>query len=371
MWKIDYSKVQNYENEYLKYLELAESNTNGSENNKTIKQKLEDKNNEWGNIKKEIISLRKQCGLDEKLPKQYEKDFKQILLADFEELLRIYVDFENLQDKCKQKNIIIKKENDTDNEELFERIEKCFDYDSYSSLIAKFFIKYQKELRIASCFYCDTGYINIIPGTKNNNGIEYRLFETDHIIAKKQCPILALSLKNFVPSCKICNSSTIKGQTNFLELYKIEKPIDEEKIKLLAKLSPSSSLYNYDSNVKISVLPEKKEGIDWFPTNDFYHNPDFYRIKFIHYDEDYRKATEAFKLEERYNYGEHLAEALNLLDLQKRYTKSNIQYIAKILNKSGRNTIITEEQIYEDIFHKSLNHDTGRIFAKLKKDILE
>lgn len=376
MWKIDYERIDNYKSEYLSFLFSESSNK---------KNKLHKLQTEWEELRKLIIEKSDSPNKTTKHPELYNEKLEDFLVMDFPKLFKVYLDFITLIPDDDYYKIVhkqgtngkkITKDNPAIENTLFKKAEEIFNYKQYSDKIADFFKYYAKPLKITSCFYCDSAYINLISSTYNSNkestkeeiSTYKRMFDVDHFIPKAQCPILALCLHNFVPSCKICNS-TVKGDAIFQEFYQIDSVTDDnKKLEIIRKLAPSSSDYEYDKNVKLSVLPQKKQSENWYPPSNFYNNPDFFRISFIHKDNDYQKATKAFMLEERYNFGEHLAEALNLLDLQKRYTKSNIKYIKDILCQNGSN--ITEEQIEEDLFHKNMNSKTGRIFSKLKTDIL-
>lgn len=59
------------------------------------------------------------------------------------------------------------------------------------------------SLNVDCCPYCNRQYIT---SYKNVAGIRYATADLDHFYPRKQYPLFALSLFNFVPSCQVCNS---------------------------------------------------------------------------------------------------------------------------------------------------------------------
>lgn len=59
------------------------------------------------------------------------------------------------------------------------------------------------SLNVDCCPYCNRQYITTY---KNVSKIRYATADLDHFYPRKQYPLFALSLFNFVPSCQICNS---------------------------------------------------------------------------------------------------------------------------------------------------------------------
>ena len=86
------------------------------------------------------------------------------------------------------------------------------------------------------------------------------------MLSKSRCPIVGLSLFNFVPSCPICNER-LKG-TGVLGKDATE----------MSSLSPTSSTYNFDNSVEISVTPK-----DTFAILNSQARPDDFKITF-HYN---------------------------------------------------------------------------------------
>lgn len=122
-------------------------------------------------------------------------------------------------------------------------LEHIFNYDGYDNEIARFFVDYADELHLHSCFYCETAYVNVYDIAGNSK----KYFDLDHVLPKSKCPILALSLFNFVPSCQVCNSRIKKS-------IPIGKDLGERKV-----LSPTSNLYDFENNVRFRLRPQNNK----------------------------------------------------------------------------------------------------------------
>ena len=122
------------------------------------------------------------------------------------------------------------------------------DYDYFSDEVAQHFLNNEDEeiYTINTCFYCNRAYINSYETTAS---AKKRQFDLDHFIPKSECPLFALSLYNFVPSCQVCNSR-IKNADIY---YKNISIVDD-----LEKLFPTSVNYNYDAALTFRIVPCKK-----------------------------------------------------------------------------------------------------------------
>lgn len=177
-------------------------------------------------------------------------------------------------------------------------------------------------------------------------------YDLDHVLSKSRCPIVGLSLFNFVPSCPICNER-LKG-TGVLGKDATE----------MSSLSPTSSTYNFDNSVEISVTPK-----DTFAILNSQARPDDFKITFHYNNPLYQKSVDMFHLRERYNY--HKGEALRLFDLLQDYSPAQIKMLHNVFAKSDPDTCYTEEKIKEDLFGEKFMSDNNRCFAKMKKDIIK
>lgn len=262
-------------------------------------------------------------------------DVKQMLVADFDVLTDLYFDYQGLRSSMDATAF-----NDMD---VF--LSSVFNYKTRQSRIAKFFMEDKNGFEIHTCHYCDMAYINVF--AKDEDGELMNHFDLDHVLDKAKCPLVALSLFNFVPSCQVCNeklkhSTLIGSETNPAEVK---------------KLSPTSKNYDFKNNVLIGVDPFPAAG------DDYMANPDKYTIKFTPIgDKAYMKVEELFHLRERYGY--HKMEALRLLQLKHDYEDSHIRDIADLLGR-------TFEDVKEDIFGEDFTKKNHRCFSKLKSDILK
>lgn len=359
MIKIDYSKIENCELQYLKELNLV--------NEKLLYTKNYEKlNKAWNSFRENHSELNF-------LPKR----IKKIIIAPYSKLTNYFIRFDKLinqkypldtfKDKKDSKYQDLKEEKKV----FLESILKIFNYDifvkkenlekgeigSFDDEIAKFFKKYSNELNLFSCYYCDSAII----GSYDEK--EQRTFDLDHFFPKAEYPIFALSLYNFVPSCQVCNSR-IKNQ-QFVGFYNLKNIKNWKKI-LKNNLSPISRFYSFNQNVQIQVQPVYKEGrnTSCYGQN-FTNNSDLYKISFdCNYPYNY--IEQAFRLEKRYNMTAIKKQALYLEDLKLKYPEERILQIVEILNHNNEN--VTYEEIEEAIFHKK---NRNKILNKLFDDILK
>lgn len=170
-------------------------------------------------------------------------------------------------------------------------------------------------------------------------------FDLDHFLPKSECPLVGLSLYNFVPSCSVCNEK-LKRSSRLGGL---------DKRKLL-KLSPTSNAYDFDNTSNIAIIP--KTGASMLKT--FSHPSDFH-LEFLH-PGVYQESVETFALEERYNY--HKCEALRLYDQYQDYSPAKILMleIMFLFSKS-------KDDIMDDIFGVNFSDKHSRCFDKMKRDI--
>ena len=315
-------------------------------------KKLKEIKKSWKDLRREIEDT---CGAIDKIP----KNIRDILTADYSKLVdifRAYLNLEKLPQKTKKKII------------------ELFDYKKYQPKIAEFFMDPKNKFQIHVCHYCGIAYINVyekqnddedkdaskealkksIPEKKSDSikVLSGNHFDLDHELAKASCPLLALSLYNFVPSCPICNQKLKRSATIG----------SKEDKKELIKLSPTSDKYDFDKNVLFYITPKRMS------TFGFLRNLEEYRIDMKCHDKSFEKSIGLFRLKQRYNY--HKVFALRLLDLKERYSPGSIKMISNLLQGSCSEKY-TEEQIREDIFGEEYSKVGHRAFDKLRKDILK
>lgn len=271
-----------------------------------------------------------------------------LILGNIDMLIRVYLKFEQAFDawkigKCK--DVCKKMKND---------IADVFNYTSYRDKLVIFFTDPVNGFDIYTCYYCETAYINLY----NYHGTNRTHFDLDHILDKGTCPMLGLSMLNFVPSCQCCNQK-IKRQKTFgydKPKHKLTKKEIISASSHMMKLMPTSSSFDFDAWVKLEVvmkqLPQGK---------GFVKYKDTYSLSFMAKDSDYDDYINKLQLRERYEF--HKNEALRLLDLRERYTDSTIKKISTLLG-------LTETHVKEDIFAIDFNHNEHRCFDKLRRDIM-
>lgn len=293
--------------------------------------------------------------------------------------------------------------------------EDIFDYDSFQPKIAEFFMNKDNGFEWSTCHYCNMAYINTynkslvyqnrlnfinhaskdewreffdekkLP-TDNLNGIianrpyadeshfnrcrflkrkieSYKClnldrnlnhFDLDHVLPKSLCPIVGLSLFNFVPSCQVCNEKLKKAK----EIANCEAD--------WLKVSPTSPSFSFEEDVALKMIP--LESCSTF--FEVQRNRKNYILRFeTNNDSAYDKYISTFRLVDRYNYHKELA--LNILSLKERYPREKRKEISRLLSVNedgGKDLRYTESQIEADILQEDFNRN--RCFAKLRNDML-
>lgn len=317
---------------------------------------------------------------------------RRIMVADFEKLVRYYRYYLKIAVDDRVSN------NDT--------LKSIFNYKTYQPKISSFFMDANNGFNITTCHYCDMSYINtfvvdfekeglefinnensidrikkkfVIKSNKNAQrvidgrpydiakfnalsvwkmpdkfhsvfpeGKSYNHFDLDHVLDKATCPVIGLSLMNFVPSCQVCN-----------EKLKRNRVLGTEGMPI-GFLSPTSHNYKFDESVSIEVLP--KPGATWA---DPWEHPNDYILKFDSHETRYEQVVDVFKLDERYGF--HKAEALYWLKMKKKYPDSHIQMMARVFDDAK----YTPEIIKEDIFRIEEEKTYHRCFSKMKREMLK
>ena len=330
----------------------------------------------------------------------FPKRIHKIILAEYKKLIIIYVHYTRHVKTALS---------DAEFKNLNDKLIDIFDYKNAQPTLAEFFMRHAGELDLSVCHYCESAYINAYStsdsqilnriNNANKNKLKQYLkvsdknadkvclnrpfsspvsfnqfwvnhirktttdkfsmlrfegnhFDLDHVLDKGNCPILALSLMNFVPSCQVCNeklkrSSVLGGNIKSL-------PIE--------KLSPTSPLFAFDSMVQIEL--KTKNSIILNPAYAL-SNRDFYDLEFNCIDPDYSNYIDLFKLEERYQF--HKAEGLYWLQTKWKYTNTAISMISNSLN-SG---MYSFSRLKEDIFRLEYDRIRKPCFDKMKRDILK
>ena len=259
---------------------------------------------------------------------------KKLLVTEFRILVDVYMYYIGYIQTLSTADRII----------VHDTAKSVFNYKSHSGVIANFLLDPVNQFpEIHNCFYCDTQKIS----TFSFKGRKVRRFDLEHVLDKGSCPLLALSLYNFVPSCKVCNDPPLKGIKTIGDT--------KEEIK---HLSPTNPSYDFENKVSFVLNPKFPNVSDTIRHN----HPNHYYIDFKCVDKTYAKSIELFALKVRYN-NDFLQEALRYLDLQDQYTPVVINSMAKLLNT-------TYDDIYEDKFRIAFDRKNHSPYRKAKEDIL-
>lgn len=303
---------------------------------------------DWRSLRVDLIAL--DANFSALLPNEIEN----LLVMDYEGLADIYELYEKANVKKKNSGTHQKGKN------LFNYSEDVYrkgvKQEKRQPLIAAFFMKPLNCFQIHTCHYCDMAYVNAY----NLSGVNKAQFDLDHVLDKGRCPIVGLSLFNFVPSCQMCNGSRIKGQKQLTKDARLRK-----------KLSPSNLHYDFEDKVDIYVY--NKTGN--CSTFGFEKRLDEYEVRFdTTRDPDYEHEIKFFHLEERYNY--HKCEALRLIDLKERYTDAKILELARLLlgnpkAKASPHGMKIITQLKHDIFSTQFNKLFHRALGKMHNDVLK
>lgn len=214
---------------------------------------------------------------------------KKLLTAEFKKLVEVYFHYKEY----------VAGLTDIQAKEVRDAANKVFSYESFTKKISEFLINPAHKFEIWNCVYCDM--IKVSPF--NHKGKLVRRFDTEHVLDKGDCPLVALSLYNFVPSCGTCNDPAVKGT----------KTIGDTKEEI-TKLSPTNPSYDFWHNVLFVV--NAKADMTWQKREDV---PDNFEIDFSYKDVSYKKSVELFALKSRYNT-DCLMEALRWLDKKDRFS---------------------------------------------------
>lgn len=357
--------------------------------------KIHSMQNDWARIRKSNDILRN----------HFPKRITKILLEDYPKLVKYYLTYIHFSEQLNA---------------IRPRLETIFNYAGFQSSIAKFFMTKATDLNITTCYYCETAFINVykvdnvekeclmkfnsepfdklkkrlntksdaivkeimdgrpyqsveefnekwlkLPRTRNNFKFESMFnlysqrnhFDIDHALDKGSCPLISLSLMNFVPCCQVCNEKLKRSLVlgNYLQ--------NEPK----AHLSPSSPYYDFDNQVRLQlepIIPPTGGAVTLDPAYAL-DNSDKYILKFECADKSYESLVEIFRLNERYEF--HKCEGLYWLSMRAKYNDANIQLIANSLSDSS----FTTGRIHEDIFREEYDNKRHPCFAKFKRDVLK
>lgn len=258
---------------------------------------------------------------------------KELLTAEFPVLVDVYFHYKNYVEGM----------TDERRNNINAAAQTVFSYDSYSTKIAQFLLNPDNEYEIHNCVYCDMEKVSSFV----HNGKKVRRFETEHVLDKGNCPLVALSLHNFVPSCGHCNGPDVKGRSTIGDT--------KEEIK---QLSPTVPSYDFWHKVLFVVNPIT----DTITNIKREKYPELYEIDFKYKDTSYSKFTELFGLKSRYQE-DCLLDSLRLLDKMDKHTPKMLSDLANLCGE-------TPEEVYEQVFHVKADRREHAKYRKMKEDLM-
>ena len=261
---------------------------------------------------------------------------KKLLVGNFKYLTRVY---------CAFTGYLNGKTTDEQNSIKAAFINGGFKYDSHKKKISNFLVDAANGFEIYNCVYCD---IEDVRNFTNANGNKVRKFETEHVLDKGKCPLVGMSLYNFVPSCKTCNKADIKGT----------KTIGDTEVEI-AKLSPSAEGYDFENKVKFEVKVVTP-GVDDLKAIS---HVDDYEIVFNISEALYQKTIDLFELKSRYNHGIVKLELLKWRDIRRRNPDNMVQQLADI-------KMIPFGEMFEELFELDFRRRKHYPMEKARRDVM-
>lgn len=181
------------------------------------------------------------------------------------------------------------------------------------------------DLDVRVCPYCNRQYITYYYEDKNKRTTA----DLDHFHPQSKYPLLSLSLYNFVPSCSLCNSSTMKGQLDKKIVYPYKEHFGENCFfKLVPKESGTRIDYQREldallgkENVEYKLVLEVKNS----SMDDKIRNS----IKIFKLDQVYQshaKYAQELRSRKRIYGGEDYLQLENKLKLGMRFTDKDIEF---------------------------------------------
>lgn len=261
---------------------------------------------------------------------------RKLLIADFKYLTKVYCAFVRYIDGKTSK----------ERGDLLDDFKvNGFNYDSHKRKIARFLMNPSNGFEIHNCVYCDL--VDVTSFTKAD-GNEVRKFKTEHVLDKGECPLVALSLYNFVPSCETCNAPNIKGTKTIGDI--------EEDI---AKLSPTSNGYDFSEQVSFEVNMINPLANDL----DAVNHPNDYEIGFNVRKSIYQKSITLFELKARYNNGIEKKELLKWREKRRSNPDNIVRQFAEIRK-------ITFGEMFEEMFELSLRRKGHNPMEKARREVM-
>lgn len=261
---------------------------------------------------------------------------KKLLVGNFKYLTKVY---------CAFTGYLHGKTNEEQNSIKTAFINGGFKYDTYKKKISNFLVDVANGFEIYNCVYCDMEDVTTFIKA---NGNKVRKFETEHVLDKGKCPLVGMSLYNFVPSCRTCNGPAVKGT----------KTIGDTEAEIV-RLSPTADGYDFTNKVKFAVKMLTPGVEDLKATS----HVDDYEIDFNVSEALYQKSIDLFELKSRYNHGKEKLELLEWREIRRNNPDSRIQQLADLY-------MVSFGEMFEDMFKLDLRKREHYPMEKARRDVM-
>lgn len=261
---------------------------------------------------------------------------RKLLVGNFRYLTKVYCAFTGyLNAKMDDEKAVIIK----------AFVDGGFKYSSHESKIGRFLKNPANGFEIHNCVYCD---LEDVTTFTKADGTKVRKFETEHVLDKGICPLVALSLYNFVPSCGICNGPAVKGT----------KTIGDNENEI-ARLSPSAEGYDFEGKVRFEVKITNPNASDLKATTHI----DDYEVDFDVQEAIYQKSIDLFELKGRYNVDKYKAELLKWMDKRRSNPNNMVQQFADFKK-------VSFDEMFEEMFELQLRKREHYTMEKARRDVM-
>lgn len=220
-----------------------------------------------------------------------------------------------------------------------------FKYSSHEAKIGMFLKDTANGFEIHNCVYCD---LEDVTTFTKADGTKVRKFETEHVLDKGECPLVALSLYNFVPSCGTCNGPAVKGT----------KTIGDTEDEI-ARLSPSAEGYDFNGKVRFEVKIKNPNAAD---LEAITHIED-YEVDFDVQEPIYQKSIDLFELKGRYNVDKYKTELLKWWGIRRGNPDNIVQQFADIKH-------VSFSEMFEEMFELQLRKREHYTMEKARRDMI-
>lgn len=261
---------------------------------------------------------------------------KKLLVSNFKYLTKVY---------CAFTNYLAGKSNEDRKTILESFVVGGFNYDSHKAKIGDFLKNSANGFEIHNCVYCD---LEDVTTFTKADGKKVRRFETEHVLDKGECPLVAMSLYNFVPSCGTCNGPDIKGS----------KTIGDTETEI-AKLSPSAEGYDFETQVRFEIKMINPVANDLKAIS----HKDDYEVTFDVKDPLYQKSIDLFELKSRYNHGKEKTELLKWREMRRSNPDNIIRQMADLKK-------VTFEEMVEEMFELDLRRREHYTMEKARREVM-